>query len=85
MAVAGLHTEEVGAPSCVGKQPSRLPALQRKQSAFRLLMASEPPWFHRCAEGCAYGDDVVHLQSPLVQGLPSNRLRRSTRSGPWRV
>ena len=45
VAVAGLHTAEVGAPSCVGKQPSRLPALQRKRSACRLLMASEPPWF----------------------------------------
>ena len=30
------------------------------------------------------GHDVVHFQGPLVQGLPSNRLRRSTRSGPWR-
>jgi hypothetical protein len=51
---------------------SRLPALQRKQSACRLVMASEPPWFHRCAEGCAYGDDVVHLQGPLVRDLLSN-------------
>jgi hypothetical protein len=55
VAVAGLHTEEVGAPSCVDKQPSRLPALQRKQRACRLLRSLEPPWFHRCAEGCAYG------------------------------
>ena len=54
LAVAGLHTAEVGAPSCAGKQPSRLPVLQRKQSACRLLMASELPWFHRCAEGFAY-------------------------------
>jgi hypothetical protein len=45
VAVAGLQAAEVGAPSCVGKQPSRLPALQRKQRACRLLMASEPPWF----------------------------------------
>lgn len=45
VAVAGLHTAEVGAPSCVGKQLSRLPALQRKQRSCRLLMASEPPWF----------------------------------------
>ena len=45
VAVAGLHAAEVGAPSCVGKQPSRLPALQRMQSACRLLMASELPWF----------------------------------------
>jgi hypothetical protein len=27
---------------------------------------------------------VVHLQGPLVRGLPSNSRRRSTRSGPWR-
>jgi hypothetical protein len=45
VAVAGLHVAEVGAPSCVGKQASRLPALQRKQKACRLVMASEPPWF----------------------------------------
>ena len=32
-------------PSCVAKQPSRLPALQRKQGAWRLLRSSEPPWF----------------------------------------
>ena len=29
------------------------------------------------------GHDVVHLQGPLVRGLPSNSLRRSIRSGPW--
>ena len=45
VAVAGLQAAEVGAPSCVGKQPSRLPALQRKQRACRLVMSSEPPWF----------------------------------------
>jgi hypothetical protein len=28
------------------------------------------------------GDDVVHLQGPLMRGLPSNSLRRSIRSGP---
>jgi hypothetical protein len=43
--VAGLQSAEVGASSCVGKQPSRLPALQRKQRACRLLRSSEPPWF----------------------------------------
>jgi hypothetical protein len=30
-----------------------------------------------------FGDDVVHLQGPLMRGLPSNSLRRSIRSGPW--
>ena len=45
MGVAGLQAAEVGAASCVGKQPSRLAALQRKQRACRLLMSSEPPWF----------------------------------------
>jgi hypothetical protein len=25
---------------------------------------------------------VVHLQGPLMRGLPSNSLRRSIRSGP---
>ena len=39
VAVAALHTVEVGAPSCVGKQPSRLPALQRKERACRLVTA----------------------------------------------
>jgi hypothetical protein len=29
------------------------------------------------------GQDVVHLQGPLMQGLPSNSLRRSIRSGLW--
>jgi hypothetical protein len=29
------------------------------------------------------GHDVVHLQRPLMQGLPSNSRRRSIRSGPW--
>jgi hypothetical protein len=45
VAIAGLHAAEVGAPSCVGKQPSRMPALQQKQRACRLLRSSEPPWF----------------------------------------
>jgi hypothetical protein len=27
--------------------------------------------------------DVVHLQGPLMRGLPSNSLRRSIRSRPW--
>ena len=27
--------------------------------------------------------DVVHLQCPLVRGLPSNSQPRSIRSGPW--
>ena len=45
MGVAGLQSAEVGATSCVGKQPSRLPALQRKQRACRLLRSSEPPLF----------------------------------------
>ncbi len=30
------------------------------------------------------GHDVVHLQGPLVQGLPSNSLPRSIRSVLWR-
>ena len=30
------------------------------------------------------GHDVVHLQGPLVQGLPSNSPPLSIRSGPWR-
>ena len=30
------------------------------------------------------GHDVVHLQGPLVRGLLSNSLRRSSRSGLWR-
>jgi hypothetical protein len=29
------------------------------------------------------GHDGVHLQGPLLRGLPSNSLRRSIRSGPW--
>ncbi len=29
------------------------------------------------------GHDVVHLQGPLVRGLPSNSPPRSIRSGPW--
>jgi hypothetical protein len=29
------------------------------------------------------GQDVVHLQGPLMRGLPSNSRRRSIRSGPW--
>ena len=58
VAVAGLQAAEVGAPSCVGKQPSRLPALQRNQSVCWLLMSSEQPWFS--------GDDLIHLQGPLV-------------------
>ena len=71
MAVAGLHTAEVGAPSCVGKQPSRLPALQRKQSACRLLMASEPPWFLRMmgatsrARWCSWAPQ--HSQRPWAR------------------
>jgi hypothetical protein len=28
------------------------------------------------------GQDVVHLQCPLMRGLPSNSRRRSIRSGP---
>jgi hypothetical protein len=43
--VAGLQAAEVCATSCVGKQPSRLAALQRKQRACRLLKSSEPQWF----------------------------------------
>jgi hypothetical protein len=31
------------------------------------------------------GHDVVHLQGPLVLGLPSNSRRRSIRSGRGRV
>jgi hypothetical protein len=30
------------------------------------------------------GHDGVHLQGPLVRGLPSNSRRRSIRSGLWR-
>jgi hypothetical protein len=30
-----------------------------------------------------FGHDVVHLQGPLMRGLPSNSLPRSIRSGPW--
>ena len=51
--VPGLQV--VGAALSPWPSPSRLPALQRKQSASRLLMSSGPPWFHRCAEGFTYG------------------------------
>jgi hypothetical protein len=30
-----------------------------------------------------FGDDVVHLQGPLMRGLLSNSLPRSIRSGLW--
>jgi hypothetical protein len=30
-----------------------------------------------------FGHDGVHLQGPLMRGLPSNSLPRSIRSGPW--
>ena len=29
------------------------------------------------------GHDVVHLQGPLMRGLPNNSRRRSILSGPW--
>jgi len=29
------------------------------------------------------GHDVVHIQGPLVHGLPSNSLRRCVCCGPW--
>jgi hypothetical protein len=53
VAVADLHAGEVGAALLPWQTPSRLPALQRKQSPCRLRVSSEPPWFYRCAEGCA--------------------------------
>jgi hypothetical protein len=43
--VTGPLAAEVGATSCDGKQPSRLPALQRKPRACRLLRSPVPPWF----------------------------------------
>jgi hypothetical protein len=43
--VPGPLAAEAGATSCVGKQPSRLPALQRKPRACRLLRSPVPPWF----------------------------------------
>jgi hypothetical protein len=42
--VPGLHTGVVGAALLPCPTPSRLPALQLKQSACRVLMSSEPPW-----------------------------------------
>jgi len=43
--VTGVKATEVGATPCVGKQPSRLPALPRRQTACGLLRSSEPPRF----------------------------------------
>jgi hypothetical protein len=43
--VPGLQATELGADSCVGKQPSRLPALQRQPRACRLLRSPVHLWF----------------------------------------
>ena len=45
VAIAGLHTAEVGGALLRRQTASRLPALQRKQRACKLLRKSEPPWF----------------------------------------
>jgi hypothetical protein len=67
---AGLQATEIDAASCVGKQPSRLPALQRKPRACRLLRSPVTPWFLGTmgstprARWCSWAPQ--HSQRPLA-------------------
>ena len=75
--VAGLQIAEVGG------------ALLRRQTAVALAgLAAAAEGLQVAEVACASvvpGHDGVHLQGPLVRGLPSNSLPRSTRSGSWRI
>jgi hypothetical protein len=75
--VADLQAAVDGGALLRRQAASRLPALQRKQRACRLLRSSEPP--------LVPGDDGCHLQGALVRGLPSDSPHRSIRSGLWRI
>ena len=76
MGVAGLQAAEVCG------------ALLRRQTAVALAGIAAEAEGLQVAEfvraAMVPGHDVVHLQGSLVQGLPSNSLRRSIRSGLWR-
>jgi len=67
------------ASSAQNTQPaSRLPSLADVAAEAEGLQVAE---FVRAA--MVPGHVVVHLQGPLVRGLPSNSLPRSIRSGLW--
>ncbi len=63
--------------------------LLRRQTAVALAgLAAAAEGLQVAEVACASvvpGHDGVHLQGPLVRGLPSNSLPRSTRSGSWRI
>jgi hypothetical protein len=74
--VAGLQSAEVGG------------ALLRRQTAIALAGIAAEAEGLQVAEvvrtALVPGQDVVHLQGPLMRGLLSNSRRCSIRSGPWR-
>jgi hypothetical protein len=76
MGVAGLQAAEVCG------------ALLRRQTAIALAGIAAEAEGLQVAEviraALVPGHDGVHLQGPLVRGLPSNSPPGSIRSGPWR-
>jgi hypothetical protein len=65
--------------SAQNPQPaSRLPSLAGIAAEAEGLQVAEV-----VRAALVFGHDGVHLQGPLVQGLPSNSLPRSIRSGFW--
>jgi len=74
LSVAHLDPAEIGSAVCVAYSCVPLAGIAAK--AKRLQVADG------IRAALVFGDDVVHLQGPLVRGLPSNSLPRSTRSGP---
>jgi len=69
MGVAGLQSGEVGGIGVT------LPGIAAEAEGLQVAEAVRA--------AMVPGHDVVHLQGPLMRGLPSNSLRRSIRSGPW--
>jgi hypothetical protein len=69
MGVAGLQAAEV---RCVRVALAGIAAEAESLQVAEVVRTSLVP-----------GQDVVHLQGPMVRGLPSNSRRRSIRSGLW--
>jgi hypothetical protein len=65
--IAGLQSAEVGG---IGVALAGVAAEAKGLQVAEVVRAALVPWH-----------DVVHLQGPLMQGLPSNSRRRSIRSG----
>jgi hypothetical protein len=86
--VTGSAPKESGWPGWPAGRGSRCD-LWRRQTAVALAgLAAAAEGLQVPEVACAAvvpGHDRVHLQGPLLRGLPSTSLRCRTRSGPWRI